>query len=190
MRAAHRGDVAGVATALATQSIDVNLRLSAATRHKDVTAVYLAAENGHVTVINKLWRNLADLDQPASDGSTPLWIAARNGRVAAVGELVRRATTLMPLVVTNRTAFKLEPHSRSGLDPSSIRQHGSPCAVFVASQLSACHPFPLNADNLGISLHPDVSTDTRNINASDSHGIVHAQSYRSMPHCCSLMCCV
>ena len=59
-----------------------------------ITALYLAAENGHVTVINLLWRKQADLDQPAVDGSTPLWIAARNGHEAAVWELVRRAVDL------------------------------------------------------------------------------------------------
>ena len=100
LRAAHRGDVIGVATALAAQGADVNLRLTAATGHEGMTALYLAAENGHVTVINYLWSKLADLDLPASDGSTALWIAARNGHDAAVGELVRRAADVMPLFDT------------------------------------------------------------------------------------------
>ena len=54
------------------------------------SAVYLAAQQGHVEAIVPLCRARASCDQPNNRGGTPLWIASQNGHLRCVDALLQQ----------------------------------------------------------------------------------------------------
>ena len=72
-------------------SLLVNAKANPNTRRYDgVTALYMAAQNGHSDVVNILLRAKADPNLPADDGTTPLNIARINGHSDVIIALQNR----------------------------------------------------------------------------------------------------
>jgi hypothetical protein len=82
---AVRGGSAGDLELLVTAGADV-----AATDADGRSAVYLAAQQGHVEAILPLLRARASCDQPNIRGGTPLWIASQNGHLRCVDALLQQ----------------------------------------------------------------------------------------------------
>jgi ankyrin repeat protein len=66
-----------------------------ASREQDgVGLAYIAARNGHSSVITELAQHNADLNKVSDDGLTPAIIAAQNGHVSAIVELAKHNADL------------------------------------------------------------------------------------------------
>ena len=72
--------------------------------------MYLAAQNGHVAVVRLLCEARGNIDQPKTDGATPILIAAQAGRAAFV-QLQCDAGANTPVLTLNvRLQYSLQPY--------------------------------------------------------------------------------
>ena len=130
------------------------MRLGARVDARDkggATALFLAAEAGHVPAVARLLAAGADVTQANAAGESPLYIAALRGHVAAVGALLQHCeregvpwddghqyedgwTPLMAAAVGGREdvlELLLEYAQREATAASSGRDCGSPAGGFI-----------------------------------------------------------
>ena len=52
------------------------------------TPLYITAQNGHPSTVEKLIAAGADVDKAVTDGRTPLWMAAQGNRIAVFEKMI------------------------------------------------------------------------------------------------------
>jgi ankyrin repeat protein len=86
LAAVKRGDIDAVRSSCAEANVDINLPHQS---ERGGTALYVAAQKGHLEVVQRLVQHGADKDRATYDGWTPLFTAAEQGRLAVVQYLVQ-----------------------------------------------------------------------------------------------------
>ena len=102
-QASYVGDARIVGALLADERLGVDLNYAG---DDGRTPLYMAACNGHDTVVAALAEAGADLNKADNDKCTPLWIAASRGREGAVAVLLKAGADVRIKGFRGRTALE------------------------------------------------------------------------------------
>ena len=63
-------------------------------KNNGATALYSAAQNGNLDIVEQLWDAGADVNVARKNGCSPLYIAAKNGHIRVIEALLEASGTL------------------------------------------------------------------------------------------------
>ena len=93
---------------LYNQSFSDRLGLANKANNEETTPLFLAAQNGHLGVVQYLTEHGADVNKASNKGKTPLYVAAENGHLDIVKYLVEHGADVNKATNNGETPLSIE----------------------------------------------------------------------------------